>query len=153
MSLGRPLRAIHQNLKEIPMNKKIERKGERTRWRSALARKKERAPAKWWNVRPLTTSTKWKGGDDNYNDDGATRLQGNDVDYNDNDEAAAAAAAATRDLGENYCPFPVIPPDDRVRTITTTKSRRRVVRHRQKRRVVSRQRETAHPRNGGTVRR
>jgi TusA-related sulfurtransferase len=56
------------------------------------------------------------GGDDNYNNDGATRLQGNDVDYDDNDEAAAAAAA-TRDLGENYCPFPVIPPDNRVRTI------------------------------------
>ena len=79
VSLGRPLRAIHQNLIEIPMNKKIEHKGKRTRWRSALARKKERAPAKWWNVRPLTTSTKWKEGDDNYNDDGATRLQGNDL--------------------------------------------------------------------------
>jgi hypothetical protein len=63
VTLGRPLRPIHQNLKEIPMNKKIEnKKSERTRWISTLGRKKERAPAKWWNVRPLTTSTKWKGG-------------------------------------------------------------------------------------------
>jgi hypothetical protein len=114
-----PLRSIHQKLKELPKNKKIEHKGERTRWRSALARKKEREPAKWWYGRPLTTSTKWKGGDDNYNDEGATRLQGGDVDYDDNDEAAAAAAA-TRDLREDYCPVTVIPPNDRVRTITTT---------------------------------
>ena len=78
VSLGRHLRAIHQNLKEIPINKKIERKGERTRWRSALARKKERAPAKQWDGTPVTRSTKWTGGDKNDDDEGATRLRGDD---------------------------------------------------------------------------
>jgi hypothetical protein len=78
VSLGRPLRAIHQNLKEISMKKKIEHKGERTRWRSELARKKERASTKRWDGTPLTTSTEWKGGDDNEDDKGATRLRGDD---------------------------------------------------------------------------
>jgi hypothetical protein len=67
---------FNRTLKEIPMNKNIDHNGERSRWRSALARKKERAPTKQWDGTPVTRSTKWKGGDENDDDKGATRLRG-----------------------------------------------------------------------------